>query len=382
MKRLCRAGALVLGLGAMCAWPAPARADSAGVARDVVVVDVDAHAGGVDAARLRQAIGEELGADAVAPGDSRAPGARGTVTVSIDRAARALVVSYREKAGPIVRTIDLPADPDAALRAAVLLAGNLARDEASELADMLRKKTPAATAAAAGAADPELESGDDPGNDPAAERDVEQMGLTLSRYADDRRTLRTAFGLAAMGVGLGMESACFYSSWQGKNNACLVLLGTGLSMVTVGAQAFTNGRLDVLRRYYERDRASGRPSWMVRDDLEAMWLSSARSERRWRLIGGWVGIAGFGTELVLFGVLAAETHSLEVTMASFYVGLGGALLGPAIVMLSGPGATEASLRSYERATGRSVWRDRAASIAPTLSPAPGGGGVVGVVGRF
>ena len=143
MKRVLCVYALAVGLGATCAIAPAARAEQPAAARGVVVVDVDPVARGIDAARLRRAIGDELGTDAVAPGDARASAARGTIAVSVDRAAGALVVSYREKAAPIVRRIDLPPDKEATIRAAVMLAGNLARDEASELAEMLRKKVAA-----------------------------------------------------------------------------------------------------------------------------------------------------------------------------------------------------------------------------------------------
>jgi hypothetical protein len=110
----------------------------------IVVVDVPSDDGGIDPARLRAAVGAELGAEAVAPTDPRATQASGTVRVSVDRATRTRVVEYRGDAEPITRRVELPEDADATERAAVLLAGNLARDEASELAAALRKPKEAA----------------------------------------------------------------------------------------------------------------------------------------------------------------------------------------------------------------------------------------------
>ena len=307
MKGLIRAGVLGVGLGLTCAWPAPARAESPAVVRDVVVVAAGA---GVDGGGLRTAIGDELGVDAVAPGDARASTARGTIEVSVDEAAHALVVSYREKNGtPIVRRIDRPGDADATLRAAVLLAGNLARDEASELAEMLRRKGPAAEAPAASAADPELESDADFPRDPESERDLERMGQTLAWYTSHKRTLRETFAWTATGVGFAMIVGGLALSLSNEGNAGAALTGAGLGVGLVGPRAEPDGKLDELRTYYDRDRVSGRPPRMVRDDLESMWLHAARRERTLRLVAGVV-------DLVVVGATVATEVWLATTYAA------------------------------------------------------------------
>jgi hypothetical protein len=122
--------------------PSIARADEA-PARDLLVVEVAPDATELDAKKLRDAIGAELGADTVAPDDARAKAATGAIAVSVDHDARQLVVTYRGGAAPL-RRIDLPSDRAGVEQEAVLLAGNLARDEAGDLVTELRKARPAA----------------------------------------------------------------------------------------------------------------------------------------------------------------------------------------------------------------------------------------------
>ena len=123
-------------------WPRGASAQTAGAATSSgsppVVVDVARDEPELDPALVRSAIAAELGRPAIAPDDARAAQASGSIQVAVDRGARALVVSYTEKPAAITRRIALPADPAATARAAMLLAGNLARNEGEELAASLR----------------------------------------------------------------------------------------------------------------------------------------------------------------------------------------------------------------------------------------------------
>ena len=292
-------------------------------------------------------------------------------------------MSYREKNGtPIVRRIDRPGDADATLRAAVLLAGNLARDEASELAKMLRKKGPAAEAPAASAADPELESDADFPRDPESERDLERMGRTLAWYTGHKRELRETFAWTTVGVGAAMLVGGFVVGLTQKWNEGSVWVGAGFGVGLVGPLAQPNGKLDELRTYYDQDRVSGRPARMVRDDLEAMWLRAAHRERTLRLVGGFL-------ELVVVGAVVASeawlrsTYSVSSTapIDPFAVGVGTAALGISVIAFSGPGPVEAALGSYSRATGRLARSEDAPRRPLRLSPIVGAG-VLGVRGSF
>jgi hypothetical protein len=114
------------------------------IAAQPLVVDLREDAPVLDAAALRDAIARELGIPAVAPEGvaERAP----ELTVRVNRDRGELTVEYRGRdpgADAIVRHVALPLDPNEALRRAVFLAGNLARDEAGDVLRSLRSEAPA-----------------------------------------------------------------------------------------------------------------------------------------------------------------------------------------------------------------------------------------------
>ncbi|HEY8078428.1 MAG TPA: hypothetical protein VIF62_30070, partial [Labilithrix sp.] len=105
----------------------------------VLVVAIEG--GTLDRDRVRADIARELAAEVIAPEDPRAGGAAGMLDVVAK--AGTLTVSYRGAArAALVRTVPLPADARRAESVVVLLAGNLARDEAAELVASLRKAKP------------------------------------------------------------------------------------------------------------------------------------------------------------------------------------------------------------------------------------------------
>jgi hypothetical protein len=125
------AGALVLlGLGG------GGVVEAADGAEPVVIVDVSP--GMLDAETLRAAIGDELGVAAVSPWDPRAPASRGIIRVRIDDGK--LDVEYEER-HTIGRRVAAPTSASAIVKTAALLAGNLARHEASDLASLLSHET-------------------------------------------------------------------------------------------------------------------------------------------------------------------------------------------------------------------------------------------------
>jgi hypothetical protein len=139
-----RAFACAFLLLASLAWTTHANAQPASPlpSRRVIVLVVLPSAARLDASRLRVDIGTELGADVVMPDDALAPSAMGTLTVGLDAsgAGGTITIRYETRAEPISRQMELPPVPDAAERAVVLLAGNLARDESAELALAVRDR--------------------------------------------------------------------------------------------------------------------------------------------------------------------------------------------------------------------------------------------------
>lgn len=399
-----RTGAFVLtlalswaGVDARADEPAPTTA-----AKAIVVVDVAPDATEVDEARLRAAIGGELGADAVAPGDARAAHARGTITVSIDRTAQALVVSYREGEMPVTRRIALPGDPEAVSRAVVVLAGNLARDEGSELAAELRKSRRAEDAATspgagadtsprttAGAGIPPQSQAAIQTEDAEAVQDVDRMGRVLAYATGHDRTLRAVAGWSLFGLGLGAAGVGAYLTLtkQGGATPLILLLDAFPTLQAIGLELVPSAELDKIASYYERDRATGRAAPLVRRDLELLWRQAAHREHSMRRLFGWMGIVG-GT-LVLGLVAAAfvsELHqgpvpSHDVALDAILAGAGAVPLGYGIYAITTDGPVESALDAYERGSGRSVSPGGGGDVGLRISPVPGGG-TLGVGGSF
>ncbi len=357
-----------------------------------VVVDVDPRLSEIDAAKLRAAIGAELSAQALAPGDPGAAQARGTITVSIERAAHTLVVSYREQGAPVERSIDLPRDAKSVARAAVLLAGNLARDQAQELLAELRKKeapegsgqaeaTPLTATPERGRADSAVDT------QLAGEaRDVERIGAMLASAADSSRSGRTAVAWAVIGAGLLAEAGGIYLGVSGHSDAGLVLDFGSLALFPIGFSLLPNGRLDQLRTYYDEDRALGRPAWMVRDDVERLWVREAQSEHRSRRFAGWFGTLGGAFMLTVGGIAIADTASNGADHSQLAWESGALLCGLTTVAwgvqnLNSDGPVESALHDYELASARHVPVSGQLDVGPRLSLVSGGG-VLGVGGRF
>src|SRR5262245_19058150 len=105
----------------------------------ILVVDVAAPPGAVDAAGLREAIGHELGVTSVEPDDPRAAAATGRVEVQVNATDKKLAVRYRKLGAIVAREVDLPQNRATLSSTAVLIAGNLARDEARALIDAMKK---------------------------------------------------------------------------------------------------------------------------------------------------------------------------------------------------------------------------------------------------
>jgi hypothetical protein len=107
---------------------------------DVAVLDLAESAAALDADALKAALAAELHAIVVTPDDLRATAAKGTLKVEEASPRHGLRITYAARTRPTTRSVPWPADPEAARRETVLVAGNLARDEGAELARELAKK--------------------------------------------------------------------------------------------------------------------------------------------------------------------------------------------------------------------------------------------------
>lgn len=335
----------------------------------VVVVTVDASAE-LDAVALRRAIGDELGMVAVAPDDARAGAAIGTIAVAVDRATRKLVVTYRAHAAPITREVPLPDDAAATSRAAVVLAGNLARDEASELAGELRKRAPKPP--------PPPAKTPDAGEAPSP-RDDSKLDLVLAYNAEQARAGRRAFGWSALALGVTTAGTGIYLTARGSHEpgGSLGAIAT-VSLITGIVSLTSTSELESLWIL----RQNGTPG----DTVEARWAKLAESEHRTRHNASVVAVL-LGSVALTFGVIQT-VYAATASSPSDFTKVTGPLsiFGGAVYLIGGAyglatdGPMESSLRLYERAVGREVAPEALASRF-RLAIVPGGA-VAGFGGAF
>ncbi|MRG98390.1 LA_2272 family surface repeat-containing protein [Polyangium spumosum] len=112
-----------------------------------VVLVVDGLPWDVDPEAVRAAIGREIG-KTVALSGAAPPGRAAFVLRGEGERRVTLTYSAEGEGSSVGRTIDLPDDPERAAETLALLAGNLARDEAAELAALLGKRPEEKPAAA------------------------------------------------------------------------------------------------------------------------------------------------------------------------------------------------------------------------------------------
>lgn len=376
-----RAGVLVLALALSTALAPGARADPPAPSQAVVVVRLDGGVVGFDAHKLREAIREELQVDAVAPDDALASKARGTIAVSIDRGARTLVVSYSEagKAGaPVTRTVDLPDDIAATTRAAVLLAGNLARDEAGELAAALRRSKESKEMHSSEQS-PEAPTDDD-------ERGkLDRLGASLEAHARHGHGVQAVWwsmmglSIAAGGVGLGL-------SVSGHTNAAAILEVNSTSALLL-SNFFVSGNFDELVKYYKYERDHSELPDLARADIEAAWQRSARKEHRIRKIVGWMETVVGGVGLAVPALLVASAKApLEqappLSIFAWWLASDAAALAVGVSFVATDGPVESGLHGYEASAGHSMSTPSSRNdITPRFSLSSRGA-VVGLGGRF
>jgi hypothetical protein len=349
-------GALALGLLVAGA----ARAE--GAPRQVVVVDVDPAASTIDAARLRAAIANDLSADAVAPDDARAAQARGTIHVGLGDGNRALVVSYLTRPEAITRTVEVPADPGAIERAAVILAGNLARSEGSQLAADLRAQHASASAAPPAPAQPGPDAN-------VAERiEAERLQRTLDYLGERDKSSRLAIAWTALGLGAAELGTGVYLSTQHPSDSWSwsvpAIIGGGF-MLGGFLTFFEDSPFERLAAY---DRAGG-----GLQRTEETWARWARAQQARRVVGGVLALAigTFGAGLAMWEYASdppntphASTDFLAVVSSIDIV------LGAYVLATDSP--FEAALHEYERTTGKVLFQDAGVLGHLRLGFVPGG----------
>jgi hypothetical protein len=370
---------------AVAVWLGAARVARAGEqATDVVVVDLAPGASELDADELRKAIGQELHARVVGPADPAAASAKGTLTVDLDRHAGQVSVQYAARTSPTTRHVPLPADPAATRSAIVALAGNLARDEAGELAAELRGARGGAATAGPEAPGPTSTSGTSAAS-PTPEAkgtttatrsdeakpeaiDPDRLRATIDRYAAEERASFAALrwaGLTVAGAGIAGELT-LYATHGPSSLAALAASGGAFGVALVLDTALLPAPFAELARSTRREFPA---------ETEARWARLAQEERSRRDLTGVVGLAAAG---VAWGVATyvvtanpnPSPQTLEWAASGYAVGAIAVFVALPQLMTDGPVAS--GLHAYETSVGRVLRPVDTTSARLDVTPMPGG----------
>lgn len=325
----------------------------------VIVVEVEGDIEDRDA--LRNAIGAELHATAVGADDPRATSARGTLTIEARGADKRVSATYRSLGAPVSRTVDLPDDPTRARNVAVLLAGNVARQEADELLGRMKAPQPAVVAAVPQASD-------------AA--DLARLRAMLRDFASDHRRGRIVQGLSFLGMGalelgIGAWHLSEGGAYRERAGLGFVVWGTidGLFGVLDLAGA---SRYEDLTDALEKDVRAGVAPEKALARGEERWARAADEAKRARRLGGGLGAAfgalGLGLGLARPVILSESTREREdSSVAISMVAVGGVSLVVGITQLVIPSGIEQSWDVYQRMKAPPAFRP---SVG--FTPTPGG----------
>lgn len=292
----------------------------------IVVVDVSGDR--LDPAHTRKLVEHELAVTAVASDDARAAEATGHIEVTGDAKDKKLTVKYRKLDEPVERTIDLSEDTSRAESDAAFLAGNLARDEASELAPASpppKAEKPNA-ANAAKAAGESLWTQDD--------RDLAQLTNFVKQSGSDEQDSRRRRAIVELTAGAALMGAAAVISFTDLQNAEARaagnsaggaggwLLGFGLAGMFMQANP-----LEGIETRLKEHQANGTGSADALEDVEHYWAEQAKSAKRTRMIGGSI-ILGIGAVLTGIGTTMLVTTPSGGDPSSWsFSFLGGGLFG-------------------------------------------------------
>jgi hypothetical protein len=332
---------------------------------EITVVEVAPGASELDPDRLRIQIGAELHTQAVTPDAPSAASASGKLRIDLDHRTGTLTVTYQGGGTPVTRQIPLPADGTSARSAAVMLAGNLARDEASELATELRAARPPDVPAAVVPGPEENRAAADAHQ--AAQLDADRLQATLDVYARHDRRVRTIWGwsmIVAGAVGSGLD--VYLERHTLSASSFVSALANPLLFFGIGRLLATTRFEDLAAFDHQGNGAVA---------TEYAWVRAAHSEHQWRRGGGVAllalgGVAVGAASLVLAdGALQVDTEA-RLGYAGGLVAAGGLLGGLGFHFVTTDGLVERALRSYD--AGSLAVPAASSLVGPRVSLLPGG----------
>jgi hypothetical protein len=338
--------------------PRVGRAESAPPSA-VVVVAVAVDGPELDAAQLRAAIGRELHRDVVGQDDPRAASACGRIDVTIDRSAHKLVVSYRGGAEPLVRLVDLPTDRDATTRVVALLAGNLGRDEADELAASLRREAPPPSAR------PSVDDRELVAND--------RLRGLLVGYARQDRAIRHAWGWSLVGGAIAAGGVSIYLRLRGGEATQVAPQFEGMAVALGlygGLYVAIPSAFEKMSEEYDFPAVDAR-STGLREQLENRWkLEAGKAHSRRVGLGLAALILGAAAGALDVWLFSQEPRSTATTISGVADAAATAgVIGAGVVLLTTESHVESRLHQYERGLDHPI---ELSDVGLRLAPAPGG----------
>jgi hypothetical protein len=337
----------------------------------VVVVDIQGDVDDPDG--LRTAIGRELRATAVLPDDPRAASARGTLTIEARGDDRRITATYRSFGTPVARTVDLPSDPKRVQSVAVLLAGNVAREEADELLNGLKKKRPPAEPEGA-----------------QADADLARMRTLLHQLGDDERAiLRWLGGVNLVEGVLSGSIGVLYLTREGERrehvrDAGGLLLVHGIANVVGGILFLASPVGEIshveLARDLEKEAKTEASADVIRS-TEKRWAKAAEDARRIRTSAGGLTVVLGGLTmavgLLLPAISSPARHGEYMDNASLtLVAAGGLMAALGGARLASRSDLETSWLTYQatKRGGDTPSAARAPTGRPSVGFAPTNGG--------
>jgi hypothetical protein len=342
----------------------------------VVVVDVSGDR--LDPAHTRELVEKELSVTAVTDDDPRAAQAMGRVEVAGSAKDGTLTVKYRKLDEPVERTIKLAGDRDRAESDAALLAGNLARDEASELTSSEEKEQKKSAPAPS---QPLVKWND-------SARDLAQMKSFLAQSVEEERSSRTRSAVMHfVAAGAFLAPAVYFFAADSSGSAASSYRWQGLSFSAsligggVGQLFGSSSLLEPLEKKIKEHEAKGDDPDTTIADVEHDWAQRAKAAGSARRSTGWLC-----TVLGSIGVLGGSAIAFAEGADGRYPVVGVSLLAVGtLAALYGVGelASESSVETSYR-----MWRtvksepDTGMRISIGAGPLPGGGGAASFAVTF
>ena len=277
-----------------------------------------------------------------------------------------MLATYRTLGSPVSRTIDLPDDPKRARSVAVLLAGNVARQEADELLGAKPAPAPAPSAPPT----------------PNADAELGRFRSMLGNFTVDERRARigggaTFLGLGALQLGLGGYYVAKGGSYREEAGAMFMVSG-GIDAVFGIVELALPSPYERMQRDLDTDVKNGVVPEKALANAEERWgrlannMESAR--KRSAALNLALGSVCLGLGLVRPALLSESTRQTEdPSVAWSAVAIGSVAIVNGVYRLLVPSNVEQTWTTYQRMKAPPARSTIQTSFA--ASPLRGGGTV-------